>query len=171
MDPLAHASVALLAKPTAPKAPLWAMIAATQVPDLLFFAFEAAGLEQQAETTFDLANGLVYLTQPTLHLSHGLVMTVIWSLLVGGLAFAFLKEIRPAAVIGALVFSHWFLDFLVYPILPVAFAGSPRIGLGLITYAPLGVWLGILIEIVLIVGGIVVYWRYRKNRKAKEVLT
>jgi hypothetical protein len=77
MDPVAHASVALMAKPAVPEAPLWALIAATQLPDLLFFAFEAAGLEQQAETRINFHQGLIYLSQPTMHLSHGLLMTLV----------------------------------------------------------------------------------------------
>ena len=39
MEPLAHASIAFIAKPLIPEAPLWALVAATQVPDLLSFAF------------------------------------------------------------------------------------------------------------------------------------
>lgn len=38
MDPIAHSSIGLLAKPIAPKAPLVILLAATQVPDILFFA-------------------------------------------------------------------------------------------------------------------------------------
>ena len=77
MDPLAHASVALIARPLAPKAPLWAQVAATQVPDALFFAFEAAGPERQAKTRLDLKHGLIYETHPRLPWSHGLLMNVV----------------------------------------------------------------------------------------------
>ena len=45
MDPLAHASIGLMARPIAPKSPLWALLAATQVPDLLAFGFQATGIE------------------------------------------------------------------------------------------------------------------------------
>ncbi len=37
MEPLAHVSVGLIAKPFAPKAPIRALLAATAVPDLLSF--------------------------------------------------------------------------------------------------------------------------------------
>jgi len=33
MDPLAHASIGLMVKPFAPKAPIWVLLAATQVVD------------------------------------------------------------------------------------------------------------------------------------------
>ena len=58
MDPIAHASIALIARPAAPKAHPLVLIAATQVPDLLFFGFEAAGLEHQAVTKMDFRRGL-----------------------------------------------------------------------------------------------------------------
>ncbi len=44
MSPLAHASIGLMAKSVAPKAHLGVLLFATQVPDLLFYAFEAAGI-------------------------------------------------------------------------------------------------------------------------------
>jgi hypothetical protein len=61
MDPIAHAAIALMARPAAPKAHPLVLIAATQVPDLLFFAFEAAGIEHQAVTRMDFRRGLSYL--------------------------------------------------------------------------------------------------------------
>jgi hypothetical protein len=66
MDPLAHASIGLMAKPLVPKAPLWALIAATQVPDLLSFAFMAAGIEYGATTRMDIEHGLQYLSPSTI---------------------------------------------------------------------------------------------------------
>jgi hypothetical protein len=58
MDPIAHSSIGLMAKPIAPKVPLLVLMAATQVPDILFFAFEAAGMENQAVTQMDFNQGL-----------------------------------------------------------------------------------------------------------------
>ncbi len=53
-----HALIGLMVKPFIPKAPLWALIAACEVPDLLFFGFQAAGVEDQAATKLDFAHGL-----------------------------------------------------------------------------------------------------------------
>jgi hypothetical protein len=40
----ARASIGLMAKPFVPKAPLWMLLVATQVPDLLSFGFLAGGI-------------------------------------------------------------------------------------------------------------------------------
>ena len=62
MDPIAHASVALMAKPAVPRVRLWVLLAAAPVPGLLFFAFEAAGMEHQAVTHVDFGQDLTYLS-------------------------------------------------------------------------------------------------------------
>ena len=153
MDPLAHAAVALMGRPLAPKAPVWALVAATQVPDVLFFGFQAVGLERQAATQLDLSRGLIYLSQPLIPWSHGLLMCVVWSAVVGGLAHLFFRDWRASLVMGLLVFSHWLLDFTVYPNMPVLFGNSPVIGLGLIT-SQAGFIAGSLAEMALIAGGV-----------------
>jgi hypothetical protein len=168
VDPLAHASVALLARPFAPKAPVWALVAATQVPDLLFFGFQAAGLEYEAATQLDPIRGLVYLSQPLIPWSHGLFMCVVWSGVAGGLAYLFSRDRRASLVMGLLVFSHWLLDFTVYPILPVLFGNSLVIGLGLIT-SPAGFIAGSLLEVALLAGGVFAAVRlWRAARTAKQ---
>jgi hypothetical protein len=77
MDPLARASVGLMARPFAPQAPLWALIAATHVPDALSLSLMAVGIERGADTQLDLAHGLQYLSQPSIAWSHGLLMTLV----------------------------------------------------------------------------------------------
>jgi len=44
VGPPGHFGIGLAAKPAAPKAPLWVLLVATEVPDLLYFAFHAAGI-------------------------------------------------------------------------------------------------------------------------------
>jgi hypothetical protein len=41
----AHFAVALAAKPAAPKVPLWVLLIACEVPDILSYAFRAIGAE------------------------------------------------------------------------------------------------------------------------------
>jgi membrane-bound metal-dependent hydrolase YbcI (DUF457 family) len=169
MDPLAHASIALMAKPIAPKAPLWVLLAATQVPDLLSFGFMAAGIEHGAVTRLDFEHGLQYLSPASIVWSHGLFMSVVWSVVVAAIAFAFLRDRRTSAVIGLMAFSHWVLDFIVYPNMPLFLDDSPMIGLGLITSGP-GLILGILLEIALIGGGIAIYVTTRKRKAHARIL-
>jgi len=162
MEPFAHASIGLMAKPFAPKAPLWALLAATAVPDLLSFGFMAAGIEHGAVTQLDFEHGLQYLSQQSIPWSHGLFMSVVWSVVVAAIALRFSRDRRTSIVIGLMVFSHWVLDFVVYLNIPLLFDNSQVIGLGLITSGP-GLILGILLEIGLIAGGIAIYLKTRKR--------
>ena len=163
MDPLAHASIGLIAKPLVPKAPLWALLAATQVPDLLSFGFMAAGLEHGAVTQLTFEHGLQYLSPPFIPWSHGLLMSVVWSIVVAAIAWLFSRDRRTSIAIGLMVFSHWLLDFIVYLNIPVFFDNSPTIGLGLITSNP-GLIMGIILEISLISAGVVAFWVTRKGK-------
>ena len=163
MDPIAHCSIGLMAKPIAPKAPLLVLMAATQIPDILFFAFEAAGMENQAVTQMDFNQGLRYLSPAVMHWSHGFLMCIVWSLVAAAITFPFFRDLRTSSIIGLLVFSHWVLDFTVYSNMPLFFDGSPQIGLGLITSGP-GLILGIILEVILIVGGIAIYFASRKRK-------
>lgn len=162
MDPIAHASIALMARPVAPKAHPLALIAATQVPDLLFFAFEAAGLEHQAATKMDFRRGLTYLSPARIPWSHGLTACILWSAAAGALATWGYCDRRTGAIVGSLVFSHWVLDAIAYNNLPVALDGSPKVGLGLVTTGA-GVIAGIVLEAALITGGVATFLINRKR--------
>jgi len=169
MDPIAHSSIGLMAKPIVPKAPLVVLLAATQVPDLLFFAFEAAGLEYQAVTEMDFNQGLQYLSPALMHWSHGLLMCIIWSLAGAAIAFPFFRSLRTSAVIGLLVFSHWVLDFTVYPNMPLLFDGFPQVGLSLMT-SRTGIIVAIILEVLLITVGLAIYLIFRKRKSAEPQL-
>jgi hypothetical protein len=156
VDPLAHASIGLMAKSIAPGAPLWALVAATQVPDLLCFGFFATGIESPGVSTMDFSRGLEVSSLPFYPWSHGLAMSIVWSLVVPAIAFLFSRDRRTSLVIGAMVLSHWVLDFSVYSTLPVFFDHSLMVGLGLLNSGP-GVIVGIVLEVVLIAGGIALY--------------
>ncbi len=162
MSPLAHASIGVFAKPAVPKASVWVLVAATQVPDVLFFAFEAAGIEHQAVTQTSFSQGITYLSPALIPWSHGLLMCAVWSVLVAAVAYLFYKDYRTSAIVGAMVFSHWLLDAIVYNNLPLFFADSPQIGLGLATSGP-GFVVGVGLEAALVIGGIVYYFVARKQ--------
>ncbi len=163
MDPLAHASIGLMTKPLAPKAPLWALVAATAVPDLLYLlAFHPAGIEHEAVTHFDCDHGLQYQRPPAIPWSHGLFMCMVWSAVVAAITFLFCRDRRTSSVIGLMVLSHWGLDFIVYPIMPLFFDNSQMIGLGLMT-SKRGFIASVILEISLITGGIATYRETRKR--------
>jgi hypothetical protein len=72
------------------------------------------------------------------------------------LAYIFLRDRRASAVVGLMVLSHWVLDFIVYNNLPLFFAATPTIGLGL-SMSGLGFVANIVIEVALVAGGLTVY--------------
>jgi hypothetical protein len=138
MGPLGHFSVGLAAKPVARIVPLGVLLLATELPDIFAIAFGYTGIEGAAE------KGLPW--------SHGLFMSVVWSLAAALLVARLYRSSRAGVVVGLLVFSHWLLDFISHPIpfssfswskwqwsyghplpsdLPLLFGGSPKVGLGL----------------------------------------
>ncbi|MGC1648610.1 MAG: hypothetical protein WA741_22560 [Candidatus Sulfotelmatobacter sp.] len=138
MGPIGHFSVGLAAKPAVPKVPLGILLLATWILDVLAIVFGFAGIERGGSTE--------------LSLSHGLFMSVIWSLVAAFLAARIYRDHRAGVVVGLLVFSHWVLDFVSHPIpfssfswrswqwsyghplppdLPLLFSSSPKVGLGL----------------------------------------
>ena len=87
--------------------------------------------------------------------THSLVMAVFWSVVVG-VVYRLMRR-RAGAVgailIGALVFSHWALDFLMHkPDLELWF-GGPKVGLGLWDNRPVSV----ASEFALVIAGLGVY--------------
>jgi hypothetical protein len=155
--------IGFAAKRVVPKAPLWVLLVATQALDLLCYAFMSLGIERMAESTVDLTNGIQFLTEGSVPWSHGLFMSLVWSLGFGALAGLLWRDRRTGIAVGLAVFSHWVLDFIVHlPDLPVLFEGSPLLGLGLWGSGP-GLILSGVLEVALLVGGIVLYWQMRKQ--------
>ena len=137
MGPIGHCAVGLAAKPVAPKVPLGVLLLATVILDGLAIAFSFAGIE-------GVKTGIPW--------SHGLFMSVIWSVVAAILTSRIYRGRRAGAVVGLLVFSHWVLDFVSHPVpfssfswrlwqwsygrplpsdLPLLFGSSAKVGLGL----------------------------------------
>jgi hypothetical protein len=162
MGPPGHLAIGLAAKSAAPKAPLWVLLLASEVLDLLCFGFVAIGIEKLGVSHTDLSRGLTVLAPASIPWSHGLFMSIVWSVVAAAIAYAFYRDHRTAAIVGLAVFSHWMLDFIVHPgELPLLFIGSPMVGLGLWTTGP-GLILSGILEIALLTSGVALYLR-RKN--------
>jgi hypothetical protein len=149
MGPPGHFAIAFAAKPAAPKAPLWLLLVATEILDLLAFAFMAIGIEHGAP-------------DPSLAWSHGLFMSVVWSVAAGTIVFFFYRDRRTSIAIGLLVFSHWGLDFISHTRdLPLLFNGSPLVGLGLESSIPVG----IIMEFSMLAVGVAIYLLTKRRKK------
>ena len=109
-----HFAIGLSAKPAAPKVPLLVLLLATEVLDLLCFGFQAIGIEDFGISHTDINQGVIVLSPASIPWSHGLFMSVVWSVVAAAIAFIIYQERRTASIIGLVVFSHWIMDFIVH---------------------------------------------------------
>ncbi len=125
-----HFAAALAAKPAAPRVNLAWLMAAAQLLDLIWPILVLAGVEHVR-----IAPGITAFTPFDFYdypISHSLLTSAIWSVLLGGIWFAVRRSARESAVLGALVFSHWVLDFVTHrPDVPLAPGHATKVGLGL----------------------------------------
>ncbi len=156
---IAHLAAGLAAKPVAPKASLGVLLLASEAIDILWIALFLAGIENFRSSPW----------------SHGLFMSVVWSLLAALLAWRFYRDFQTGAVIGLVVLSHWVLDFISHPMgalgmghqpdLPLFFAGSPKVGLGVYN-SVVGMVAG---ELILLSLGLLIYLNARKKIAAPRL--
>lgn len=109
---IGHYAAALAAKASEPKAPLWTYVVGCQLLDFGWSGLVMAGVEKvRIDPTLPGSNLDLYYMPYT----HSLPAAVLWSLGAALLAKPVLKlGWSAAAMIGAVVFSHWLLDFLVH---------------------------------------------------------
>jgi membrane-bound metal-dependent hydrolase YbcI (DUF457 family) len=162
MSGIGHLAVGFAAKPGARAVPLGILLVAGEANDILYFLFEAVGIEQQALFTMDFSRGIHYLTSVSNPWSHGLFMSIVWSVTAAAIVFLCYRDRRTAGVVGLVVLSHWGLDFLMHSNLPLFFDGSPLLGLGLENSGPGLIFMTIL-DVILIAVGVVLYLTSRKR--------
>ncbi len=133
MAALVHVAVGFSVKPLSREVPVWVMIIAAEVLDISAILFGLIGVEKTGNAPW----------------THGLVMSLVWSIGCGALSVWIFRNYRIGILLGSLVFSHWIIDFITHPMgavfgghpmepdLPLLFAGSPKVGLGLYNY---GIW-------------------------------
>ena len=113
MAALAHAAVGFAAKRVVSSTPLWVLLVAVYVVDIVWAMFWLAGLD--------------HFPQPGVEVpapwSHSLTMACWLSLGAGAVASLFTANRRLWLLVGALVFSHWLVDFITQP-MRAAFPGA-----------------------------------------------
>lgn len=150
-----HFGLAVGVKKFAPRLPLWSLLLATFWLDIIFMILSMIGLESFAPINpVRPAYGEVIVDA---QYTHSLIGAILISVLTGWLAGLYWEK-KGGMVIGLVVFSHWMLDFLVHrpdlPILPGNVGNLPLLGLGLWQHPRLSG----AIELVLAIGGAVLYW-------------
>jgi hypothetical protein len=132
---IGHFAVALAAKRAAPSVSLGTLFVACELVDLIWPALVLLGIETVRIVPGNTAfTPLEFVRYPW---THSLVMGAAWALFAAVLYFLFRRNAGAAAVVGAVVLSHWFLDALVHrPDLPLVPGGATRVGLSLWNSVP-----------------------------------
>jgi hypothetical protein len=138
--------------------PLWVLFTAVQLLDVLWSLFVMMGIEKvRIVPGITKTNPLDLYYMPY---THSLLGAIAWS--IGACAaYRFVRRsdgLKGAVIVGAAVFSHWVLDFVVHrPDLEMT-GQAWKVGLGLWN-RPLVV---LAVELSLLFAG--VYWYFRRTR-------
>jgi len=156
---LGHYAVGFGSKKAEPKVSLGTYFMAGVFLDLLWPLFLLLGLEH---VKIDPGNtAITPLNFNDYPLSHSLLMSIVWSLLFGGVYYLIKRNKKTSVILGLCVFSHWVLDFITHrPDLPLAPGVEFYFGLGLWNYIPGAIF----IELILFAGGIFLYLNISKTR-------
>lgn len=126
---IGHYGVALAAAahPRAPRLPV--LIAASQLVDLGFFTLMLAGVERmRIEPGATAMNPMDLYFMPY---THSLLGSAVWALGFGLLVGAIMRSRVGGLIAGAVVISHWLLDFLTHRPDLGLLGDSDKVGLGL----------------------------------------
>ena len=148
---LGHFALAMSAKRVAPKASLGMLVLSAQFADLLWPFLLLLGVEQvRIAPGITRVTPLDFVSYP---ISHSLLTQLVWGFLLGAIYFAWRKDFRTAAVVGALLPTHWLLDYLSHrPDMPL-YPGGPKVGLGMWNSLPLT----LVAEFGLFAAGLILY--------------
>lgn len=165
MSGIGHLASGFIAKPNSPRIPLWMLLIAAETNDILYAFFSLVGLEPKVAMTMSFATGVNYASPVTNPFSHGLFMSVVYALFAVAIGYLIYKKWRPGLILGAVVFSHWILDFLMHSNLPLFFNGSPTVGLGLENTGAGFIFMTVF-DLAILAGGVWYYLSARKKVKS-----
>jgi hypothetical protein len=150
---IGHYALGLAAKRVEPRLSLPLLLTAPQLLDLVWPVFVLAGIEHVEVAPGNTAfTPLAFTYYPW---SHSLAMAIVWAAGFAAIVRARLGMWRPASIAGALVVSHWVLDFASHrPDMPV-WPEGPRLGLGLWRSVPAT----LAVEIAMYAAGVFLYVR------------
>ncbi|TMA85587.1 MAG: hypothetical protein E6J63_19275 [Deltaproteobacteria bacterium] len=159
---IGHYGVSFAAKKAAPSLSLTWLFLAVQGLDILFACLVLAGVEHlRIVPGFTAYNPYELYDMP---ISHSLLGALVWAFLASLAARAVRLPWKPAALIGIAVFSHFILDVPVHtPDLPLAWRGTPKIGLGLWNHRAVALAL----ELIALGAGLFLYVRGRTQLRAR----
>ncbi len=151
-----HVGTALAIARAEPRVNAGLFVIAAVLLDVLLWTLVLLGWESVSIPS-DMAS--THQAQFSFPYSHGLLASVVWSLLAGIVTFGALSGLRTmtaraATLVALAVFSHWILDAIVHrPELPLAGPASPLAGLGLWNRLPIA----LAVESLLLLAGVALY--------------
>ncbi len=156
---IGHFGVGFGAKKLDPKPSLGTLFLAAQFVDLLWPILLLMGIEHvkidPGNTAFTPLNFIYY------PFSHSLVAAVIWGALFALIYYSIKKNSKTALLLGALVISHWVLDFIVHrPDLPIIPGVDLKVGLGLWN----SVVVSVILELAIFLTGVFFYMKVTKAK-------
>ena len=157
---IGHFALGFGAKRAAPAVSLGTAFLACQLADLLWPTFVLLGIER-----FEIRPGITVVTPLDFiryPYSHSLVALLLWGTALALVYWSFRRSGPAAAgMVGALVLSHWLLDFLSHrPDMPLTIRGTERFGLGLWNSLPAT----LAVELLLFAVGVGLYARSTRSR-------
>jgi hypothetical protein len=151
-----HFAFAAAVKPMAPNVPLWALMVATYLLDIVFIVLVSAGIE--SFSALDPGHPSYGGAVIGAYYDHSLLGALVISAIAGAIAWWAWNRLA-GLVIGGVVFSHWVLDLIVHrpdmPLLPGNAGELPLMGLGLWN-VPVA---SALVELILVIVGTWLYYR------------
>lgn len=147
-----HFGVAFAAKRATPRTNLALLILAGELIDVIWPIFVLLGIERvRIEPGLTPVTPLNFVHYPW---THSLLMCAVWGIVLAAIYYGFKKDKRTALILGALVVSHWILDYLTHiPDLPLMPGTTAKYGLAL-WHSRL--WTAI-IELAIFFGGVILY--------------
>lgn len=127
-----HYAAAMAAKAIEPKAPMWTLMAASQLVDIGWSTFIIAGVEHARVDPSLPGSTLVLYDMPW---THSLPGALAWSVGAALLTLMLLRlPLWGSIVVGLTVFSHWVLDLIVHRPDLELWPGGERVGFALWNY-------------------------------------
>lgn len=160
---IGHFAIGLLAKKDRQLPSLAIMFIAVQLLDLIWPVLVLLGIES---LSIDPGNTkLTRLSFDYYPYSHSLLMSLVWSSLLGICYYLYSKNKNGSLLLAVLVMSHWILDLITHRAdLPLSPFTESKVGLGLWNYPVVE----IILELALFLIGAILYYK-ASNFKRKTV--
>lgn len=151
---IGHFAPAFIAAAVSPQSPrLATLFVAAQLVDWGFFALALIGVEKARVDPG--ASVMVPLDLYYMPYTHSLIGAGIWALACLGVVGILQRSLVAGALTGAVVLSHWLLDFVVHVPDLTLNGQPPKLGLGLWNYP----WVAVPLELGLTLGAFAFYLR------------